>query len=142
MFGSLHHMAISVRDLDRSIAFYSKLFGMSEDTRVISDDGLKTIVHLRRDDWYIEMFCHNSPFDLPEHAGDIDLDFQTIGVKHGGFHADDMEAARTHAIDVAGADSVSAVRSAKYYEFFFVRDPDGAVVEFVRRKSQAAPAQA
>lgn len=130
----LHHFAISVSDLERSIAFYSALFGMVEDTRVISDDGLKTIVHLRAEDWYIEMFCHSQALPLPSHCDAIDTDLQTIGVKHAGIGTDDIAAAHTHAVGVVGDAAVSAIREARYYKFFFVRDPDGATVEFVQRK--------
>lgn len=130
----LHHFAISVVDLDRSIAFYSAMFDMVEDTRVISDDGLKTIVHLRADDWYIEMFCHSQALPLPDHCAAIDTDLQTVGVKHAGIGTDDIESAHAHAVSVAGEEAVSAIREARYYKFFFVRDPDGATVEFVERK--------
>lgn len=131
---SLHHFAISVGDLGRSVSFYAALFDMVEDTRVTSDDGLKTIVHMRRDDWYIEIFCHQNALPLPVHCGNLDLDLQTVGVKHGGIATVDIEAAHRHAKTIAGAGAVSAIREARFYKFFFVHDPDGAVIEFVQRK--------
>ena len=131
---NLHHAALSVSDMERSIAFYREVFGFNVDTRVIADDQSMEIVHLRKGDRFIELFCHRDPLPLPDHAADIGLDLRTIGTKHLAFATADPHGvhAALRACDIAG---LTDVHEARYYYYFFFQDPDGITVEVVSRKS-------
>ncbi|RME61941.1 MAG: hypothetical protein D6782_13170 [Alphaproteobacteria bacterium] len=131
---NLHHAALSVADMERAIAFYGDVFGFRVDTRVTADDGSMEIVHLRKGDRFIELFCHRDPLPLPDHAADLGLDVRTIGTKHLAFATDDPHG--THAALAArGVDGLTAVHEARYYYYFFLKDPDGITLEIVSRKT-------
>lgn len=130
---NLHHAALSVADMERSIAFYSGVFGFKVDTRVMADDQSMEIVHLGKGDRFIELFCHRDPLPLPEHAADIGLDFRTIGTKHLAFATDDPHGAHA-ALKARGGVGLTDVYEARYYYYFFFQDPDGITVEVVSRK--------
>ncbi len=54
---SLAHAALNVKDLDRSLAFYSGILGFPEMLRLHKDDGSTWLVYLRiTDDQYLELF--------------------------------------------------------------------------------------
>jgi lactoylglutathione lyase len=56
VFKHLGHIALRVKDLDASLAFYGKL-GFREMTRLLNDRGEPWIVYLRiNDDQYLELF--------------------------------------------------------------------------------------
>ena len=55
-FKSLGHIALKVRDLQKSIDFYTKL-GFPEFLRLNNDDGKPWIVYMKfADDLYLELF--------------------------------------------------------------------------------------
>lgn len=130
---NLHHAALSVSDMERSIAFYRDVFGFNLDTRVMADDQSMEIVHLRKGDRFIELFCHRDPLPLPEHAADMGLDFRTIGTKHLAFATDDPQGVHA-ALKARGIGGLTDVHEARYYYYFFFQDPDGITIEVVSRK--------
>ncbi|GAB4155473.1 MAG: hypothetical protein Tsb0016_27370 [Sphingomonadales bacterium] len=129
----LHHAALSVSNIERSITFYHDVFGFDVDTRVMADDQSMEIVHLRKGSQFIELFCHRDPLPLPEHAVDIGLDFRTIGTKHLAFATDDPQGVH-QALKVRGVGGLTDVHEARYYYYFFFQDPDGITIEVVSRK--------
>ncbi|CAN5140213.1 hypothetical protein BH10PSE9_BH10PSE9_02560 [soil metagenome] len=53
----LGHVAIKVKDIDRTLAFYTGLLGMQEMMRINKDDGSLWIVYLRiSDTQFLEVF--------------------------------------------------------------------------------------
>ena len=54
---SIGHVALKVKDLDKSLAFYIEKMGFSEMLRLNHDDGRVWLVYLRiTDDQYLEIF--------------------------------------------------------------------------------------
>ncbi len=131
---SLHHGGLSVSNLERSMEFYRRVFGFELDTKVTSSDGSLVIVHLKRGNDYLELFCHQSPKPMPEHAHDPMSDFAVIGTKHIAFAT--YQAEQMHAFlrkqKVEGLTGI--YENNPHYLYFFLKDPDGIIIEIVSPK--------
>jgi lactoylglutathione lyase len=65
-FASLGHVALRVRDIDRSIEFYTTRLGMQEMLRLNYDDGSLFLVYLRiTDTQYLELFPYGEGTTTP-----------------------------------------------------------------------------
>lgn len=129
----LHHGGISVKDMDQSIEFYRDVFGFEVDTETNVSDDFR-ITHMKLDDSYIELFWMRAHRELPEHARTLDTDLAVIGTKHMAFETDDAEAMYAFLIS-KGVEMVSDLRTDNTdYDYFFFKDPNGILLEFVSRK--------
>ena len=115
----LHHIQLVVRDLDRSLAFYTRVFGMKEQFRegtymvFLNTPGTHDLITLNQD-----------PKDA-KRAGD------NGGMNHFGFHlsdAKDMDAAVAE-VQSAGGTLIARGEHAPGELYAYVRDPDGYVIE-------------
>lgn len=129
----LHHGGISVKDMNQSIAFYRDVFGFEVDTETIVSDDFH-ITHMKLGDSYIELFWVREHRELPEHAQALDTDLAVIGTKHMAFETNDAEAMYTFLIS-KGVEMVSDLRRDNTdYNYFFFKDPNGILLEFVQHK--------
>jgi catechol 2,3-dioxygenase-like lactoylglutathione lyase family enzyme len=115
----LTHIHLVVRDLDRSLRFYQRVFGMKERFRsgpkmvFLNTPGSRDTVTLNED---------------PEQAG---LAGTSAGVAHFGFRlcdTADLDAAIA-AVEAAGGRLVERGEHAPGVPFAYVSDPDGYVIE-------------
>ncbi|MHB9034480.1 MAG: VOC family protein [Anaerolineae bacterium] len=99
MFERMDHAALSVRDMDNAIAFYSDVIGMNKSfdrtfdepmARLIGVPGTKVrIVHMRLGESVVELFAYEYPQGrAPEHEN-TQADF---GMIHIGFMVKDFQA--------------------------------------------------
>ncbi len=121
------HMMIRVLDLDRSIAFYEKAFGLRVADRFDFDDF--TLVYLRNEesDFEIELTLNKGRREPYTH-GD--------GYGHVAFCVDDLDAEhrRFEEAGLAPAPIKEFFREgALMARFFFVQDPDGYKIEVLQR---------
>lgn len=122
-----HHTAISVIDIDRSVAFYEYFGYQKVFIWEASDDSL-TIVHLKNPQEHcLEIVCYSDPTTVPPPGVGNELDH--VGVKHIAFHVDDLEAVRDDILDRDLGEVTEITRGRTLMDLFFVRDPDGLWVE-------------
>jgi len=128
---AFHHVALSVGDVERSTDFY-KLFGFEERASWTSDDGSLTVTHLVLDDRAVlELFCYRESRPLPKVHGDNATDLPIIGTKHFALHASDLEQAQAELAQAGVRIASDIVAGRTGVRYFFVKDPDGILVEVV-----------
>lgn len=121
------HMMVRVFDLDRSVAFYRKAFGLEESNKL--DFSEFTLVYLRNaeNDFEVELTLNkgrSEPYDL----GD--------GYGHFAVVVDDLETEHARFVEqgLAPRDIVTfAPDGETIAKFFFVTDPDGYEIEVLQR---------
>lgn len=127
-----HHTAISVRNLSKSVDFYTAL-GYKPVHQYDEDDGSMSIVHLKLGESFLEIFWYRKneseqPVDY-EKANNL----EDIGVKHIALWADDIEEAlddlKTRGL---AADDTEIKVGRTKVSYFFIQDPDGVWVEFIK----------
>ena len=144
MFGAVHHVGVTVADMDRAVAFWEDLLGTaSRDRRVLQGPQLGTMVG------YPGIRIESCWVDLPDGVAlellrylDRDEEPYDPGTAHPGnvhvcLRVDDMDAAHAHAVD-CGATAVSArpidvaAGPRAGSRLAYLRDPDGVTIELVQ----------
>jgi catechol 2,3-dioxygenase-like lactoylglutathione lyase family enzyme len=128
------HIALSVSNLDSSIDFYRKNFGLEcTEKYSIESAGLKICV-LKKDEVALELFCFENFKALPEYRKHLDTDLKTLGVKHFCLGVADIE----ETYNTLRKSNVELVTDIRIFEngsrYFFIKDPDGILVEVMEAK--------
>jgi catechol 2,3-dioxygenase-like lactoylglutathione lyase family enzyme len=143
-FTAVHHVGVTVSDLDRAVAFWERLLGASSrNRRVLDGPQVGTMVG------YPGVRIESCWLDLP---GGVSLellryfdradDAYDPGTAHPGnvhvcLRVDDMDAAHAHAV-ACGAEPVSArpievlAGPRAGARLAYLRDPDGVTIELVQ----------
>lgn len=144
MFGPVHHVGVTVADMDRSVRFWERLLGVgARDRAVLAGPQLGTMVG------YAGIRIERCWIDLP---GGIALELLRYldrdeapydpGTAHPGnvhvcLRVDDMDAAHAHAV-ASGARPVSErpievmAGPRAGTRLAYLRDPDGVTIELVQ----------
>ncbi len=121
-FSGFGHIALKVRDLEASVAFYEKL-GFPEFLRLLEDDGEAWIVYIKFDDnLYLELF-----------PGGVEKVNQTAtGTNHLCLTVEDIEATARH-LEKVGIPLASPLdpkrRGVDNNRGMWIEDPDGNRIE-------------
>lgn len=125
------HYAISVGDVEKSIAFYEKL-----EFRVIKDyqaeDGSVRIVQMQNGSFILEMFCYPDSEKLPDFVNTLGEDLKVKGAKHLGLQVEDVEKAAVYLTETGLAKEKPVISKGRLGRpYFFIKDPDGIFVEII-----------
>lgn len=128
---ALHHVAISVSNLDASIAFYQKL-GFTVLFAKDTPEKQKQLVLMGLDDLKLEIFCYANGENNPATRATIGNNVNDVGPKHFALLVDSIEDTQK-ALAAAGIDLASQPSTADAgYRYCFIRDPDGIWIEYVQ----------
>ena len=123
----LIHMMIRVVDLDRSIAWYGRAFGLEPAGRFEFDSF--DLVYLRNaeNDFELELTANrdrSQPYDLGEGYGHVAVVVDDLDAEHARFEREGFQPKDIKQLENGGQ---------KLARFFFVEDPDGYKVEVLER---------
>jgi len=124
-FTGLGHVAIRVKDIDRSLDFYKGKLGFEEMLRLHRDNGDLWLVYLRvTDDQYLEVF--------PYAVGDEAPPREAIGLNHVCITVDDIDAVVAQ-LDEAGIPLLQPLLTgADGNRQAWIADPDGNRFELMQ----------
>ncbi len=129
----LGHVALSVKDIERSARFYGKYFGLKKRKLFRHPEAGLTIA-LLTGGFTLELFEFKKRKPLPKYRQSLDSDLRTLGVKHFSVETSRVEALYK-GMKKAGVRFATELRtfdSGKRY--YFVKDPDGILVEIMESR--------
>ncbi|MDO8659358.1 MAG: VOC family protein [Candidatus Parcubacteria bacterium] len=123
----IHHTAITVLSLEKSVEFYQDVFGLKvEGTFTKEDRGIKFVLMSNDNGGRIELFQFENSSGLHESQNDLSIQ----GIKHIAFESDDVEAMWIKLKDKYECTDVKKGVSAKY---FFIKDPTNIPLEIYQK---------
>jgi lactoylglutathione lyase len=131
----LAHVAIKVKDIDRTLAFYTGLLGMQEMMRINKDDGSLWIVYLRiTDTQFLEVF--------PGAEGDRAPGWNTNGLNHICLTFTDLEAVVRELTGKGIKFIIQLKVGADRNKQAWIEDPDGNRLELMQMAPDSMQAKA
>ena len=128
---SIHHVALSVKDMNESINFYAK-FGFKEVYRWESKTKDLVICHLKLKNTFLELFCFKNNQEAPKSSHKLETDLPRIGIKHFGLKVKSIEETKKFILENGLAEDVQINRGRTEIDYFFIKDPNGILLEFVQ----------
>ncbi|MBV9539039.1 MAG: VOC family protein [Acidisphaera sp.] len=135
MFSSLGHVALRVKDIDRSLAFYTQKLGCPEVMRLLYDDGSLFLVYLRvTDDQYLELF--------PDGVGERAPGREVVALNHICLTVDDLDRTVAELSRVGVALSRAVKTGPDGNRQAWIDDPDGNRIEMMQMAQNSLQSQA
>ncbi len=128
-----HHIAISVRNLSKSLEFY-KTLGFEQVYRYDEDDSSMSIVHLKLENTYLEVFAYKENKNEPPVNYEYGNNLENVGVKHIALQTESIESTLSELKEKGLADKNTEISESdtKKAWWFFIKDPDGVWVEVIK----------
>jgi glyoxylase I family protein len=125
-------VALSVGNPARSVEFYTKL-GFRQVHFWEADDKSLSITHLRLGVMMLELFWYADHQPAPDTIHSTGTDLPIIGTKHFGLRVESIEEAKKDLVRLGLAHSDIEIRQGRTGpKIFFIKDPDGILVEIAQ----------
>ncbi len=122
----LEHVNLTVSDLDRSIAFYTELFGYEVRWQGTLTDG-RPAAHVGDDRHYIALFQSSAD-------GRSTVDYTAVGMNHVGFVVESIDRVKS-TLQALGVEPVAEHDYEPGQRLYFY-DPDGIEIELVEYENE------
>lgn len=120
----VHHIAISVKDSEKSVKFYKDSFGFEEIDKFTKPGWDGNVTVLKLGDLRLEIFQFQTSIDKKDDLSN----FKVIGLKHIGIQVDSVkEVYEKLKNKVSDIDEPTKGTTCAW--FCFLRDPDGIPIE-------------
>lgn len=120
----IHHIAISVRNLDNSIYFYKDIFEFEEVKRFEREDLGGKAVFLKLDDMLIEIWEFRDKIQNKDDYSNLNI----LGIKHIAFQVDNIDK-KYDEIKSKNIKITEIKLGASGARYCFLEDPDGIPIE-------------
>lgn len=136
MITGIGHIAVTAKDIDKSLDFYTRVLGLPEGFRIHNEDGSLWIVYvLTGNGGFIEIFTNGT--DTPVHPQNAS------GFRHLCLWVDDMEATiRDLKAKGLGVDPKNIRTGRSKCLQYFIADPDGLRIELMQLMPESEQAKA
>jgi catechol 2,3-dioxygenase-like lactoylglutathione lyase family enzyme len=132
---SLDHIAITVQDMDRAVAFYRDVLDFEVLGQLVLNDGTFELVYLQAGSGRIELFA----FTEEGRGLDPSVRNEDLGFKHVAFQVDDVDTVARRLQDHGVEFTVQPTDAPGDVRLAFFLDPDGNLLEIVDRLPDMAP---
>ena len=125
----MHHAAISVSDLGRSMRWYESRLGFKLINRFENPKLDAKIVLMALGRYHLELVCFKEQKPLPNYRKTLASNLKTIGTKHMALGTNDIEQAY-RILKGKGVKFDSKPRvGGSGHKYAFFKDPDGVLIE-------------
>jgi methylmalonyl-CoA/ethylmalonyl-CoA epimerase len=142
---AIHHVSISVPDLEAALAWYGEIFGFEVQFRMGIESMNAKGAFVKRGDMRLELWQIEGGFPVPSGRREPNTDLQTAGTKHVAFAIPDLQAFLERlvrrGVDIAAIqrdptqpmqpDADPLARDKPTAFAAFIRDPAGVLIELV-----------
>jgi glyoxylase I family protein len=129
---SIHHVSLSVRDLQKSLEFYTSL-GFKHFLTWESENKKEKVIHMEMNGFFLELFSFSPFIEAPAHTATLKTDLPTIGIKHFALQVPSIEEAHFF-FKEKGYQDINITQGKTGIRYFFIQDPDNIFVEIVEDK--------
>lgn len=120
----IHHIAISVKNSEKTAKFYKENFEFQEINRFTKPGQDGSAIVLESNDLQLEIFQFQNPIEKKDDLSNL----KVIGLKHIGIQVESVNEKYKELKD-KGVDIDEPVRGTTCAWFCFLRDPDGIPIE-------------
>ena len=125
------HYAISVADLDASIAWYEEMLGFRLVSKSYAGPPHSMIASIERDGFQIELFLHDDTQPMPEFFRDPDAHPRQQGPQHIAFYVNDLDALLEH-LTARGVKILVGPGMMGETKFCYIADNSGIPLELMQ----------
>jgi len=124
----IHHIAISVKNLNKSSKFYKDIFGFAEVKKFIREDLGGKAVFLKLKDTQIELWQFDKQIKHKDDFNNLNI----LGIKHIAFEVDNIEE-EFKKIKLKNIKISKPKMGASGAKYSFLNDPDGLPIELYEK---------